>query len=110
LTQFRRSATVSVGLPGGLIGVSLTGFKIVFDITKNLEKTPNTGKVQVYNLSESTRNKLDLALPKNKEPPQKLFINAGYLEGDGEEVLFIGDITEISHIKDIPNIVTTIEA
>lgn len=109
MTQFRRSASVTIGPPSGE-GLLIKDLKIVFEVTRNLEKTPNTVKVQIYNLSRSTRNKIDLALPKDKAPAQKLLLKAGYLDGDGEETLFLGDITSISHISSMPNIVTTIES
>lgn len=109
MTQFNRSASVIVGAFGGT-GIVLKNLRIGFVINKTLEKTPNDCTVEIFNLSENTRNRLDHALPTGKEPAEKIIVNAGYIDEEGESVIFIGDITSITHVENIPEWVTTIKA
>lgn len=102
LPQYRRSASVTIGKVGGQ-GKTLSGLKITFTIVKTEDKDPNTAKIEIYNLSRNTRDLI-------KENGEFIVVNAGYLDGDGEELLFIGNITAISHDLVKPTVITTIDA
>lgn len=102
MTEFNRSASVIVGTPG-TDGIELKGFRIVFDIKKNDDKHPNKADIKIYNLSEFTRNRI-------KDTGKRVFLNAGYTEGTGEELIFSGDVTIISHDISKPEVITTIKA
>lgn len=100
MTQYNRIASVTIGRPGAE-ALLIRGLRIVFDVQKTDAKEPNTAKVKIYNLSEASRNLI-------KKTGELLYLSAGYSSGDGEEILFIGDISDISHSFARPDIETTI--
>jgi len=102
LPQYRRSASINIGRRGGNAKI-LTGLRIVFNVDKTEGKDPNTARIEIYNLSEATRNLID----KND---QFIILNAGYLDGDGEELVFIGNIKSITHTIKKPEVITVITA
>ena len=57
MPSFDRFANVRIGQRGER-GFLLDGFRVVFDITKSNESTPNSGTVSIYNLAESSRDKI----------------------------------------------------
>jgi len=101
LTQFRKSASITIGKRGGL-GKVITGLRIYFEVNKTEDKSPNTAHIEVYNLSKDTRN----VIHENKE---FIILNAGYIDGNGEELLFIGNVLSVDTRFETPNIVTIIE-
>lgn len=114
LTQFERSASITTGEKGGA-GFVLSGLKIVFNVTKTKSKNPNTAKIEIYNLSENTRNKIKASQTekengKSIEKKRFVIINAGYLDGDGEILIFTGNIDSVSHMLKKPEVITTIQA
>ena len=100
---FDRTASVIVSLVGQTTGIQLSGLRIDFDVTKTADTKTNTATVKVYNLSEDTRNQLSTV-----ETPQ-LVLNAGYVQDSGEEVLFVGDVTNIKHERATPDWISTFE-
>jgi hypothetical protein len=102
LTQFNRIASVTVGELGAG-GLRVSDLKITFDIRKDDDKDTNEAIVEIYNLSDKSRKRIE-------EIDALLFLSAGYTDGDGLETLFIGDITNISHSVISPNVVTRITA
>lgn len=101
--QFNRVASVvfdDVDRPG--FGFEISGLRISFDIQKTADKTPNTCKLVIYNLSEATRAKI--------KKDQKIILKAGYSDGAKPKVIFIGNISVYNHAKKHPEIVTTIDA
>ena len=102
MTEFNRSASVIIGTPGA-DGVEIKKFRIVFDISKNDDKKPNKAEIEIYNLSELTRNLI-------KDIGKRVFLSAGYLDGNGEELIFSGDIKIISHTIQKPETITKITA
>lgn len=102
LTQFRRSASVQIEIKLGQI-IIIRDLRITFNVDKYDDKTPNTADIEIYNLSQNTRDKL-------KDLESLLILNAGYLDGDGEELLFTGNITNISHTFPSPDVITKINA
>jgi len=105
--QFNRSASITIGPVAGQ-GINVTRLRINFVVKKTNNKEPNEAEIKVYNLSRASREELDKNL--EAEEGAKVFLNAGYTEGEGEDVVFIGDVTKISHTIDRPDIITTIEA
>jgi len=105
LPQFRRSASLTIGKPNALSAIVIKDLKIVFEIAKTEGKDPNTAKVEVFNLSADTRKKIE-----TEQLGDNLIVYAGYLDGDGEELIFSGDITSVTHKIERPNVITTIMA
>jgi len=102
LTLFNRSASVLITTNTNST-LKITGLRITFDIDKTEGKDPNTGRIEIYNLSEDTRNNI-------RDLGKNVTLFAGYTDGNGEELLFTGDITNISHSISKPEVITTIEA
>lgn len=98
---FNRTVLVKIGTAGSLEGIGIEGLRIVFNVKKSMKG--NTCNVDIYNLSESTRNKIN-------EIDDIIVIEAGYVDEDVEKVIFIGDISRITKERDGPNIITKIEA
>lgn len=104
LQLYNRIASVEIG-PPGQNGRRFAGLRISFNVKKpnpGLKNSANTALVEIYNLSEDSRNQI-------KEVEHVLVLKAGYTEASGEEVVFIGNITTLSHIKNPPNVITRIE-
>lgn len=105
MTQFRRSASLTIGKPNALTAIVIRNLKIVFTIEKTEGKDPNTAKVEIFNLAESTRKKIE-----TEQLGDNLIVYAGYLDGEGEQLIFSGDIKSVTHQIKRPNVITTIMA
>ena len=99
--QFNRTASLAIG-PGSEQGIAFRDFRIVFEVEKTDTTDSNKANISIYNLSEATRNKI--------KKDDVVLLNAGYVEGYGEELLFAGNITRVSHAKDGAEVVTKIAA
>lgn len=102
MTQFNRTASVSIGKEGD-IGIHISGLRIAFEVTKTTDKAANKATITIYNLSAATRNKI-------QNTDEKIFLKAGYVDSGGEEVIFAGDIININHKKAYPGFLTIIKA
>ena len=63
--------------------------RISFDVTKDLSKETNKGKLVIYNLSDDTRKKIEV-------PDTKVEIYAGYKDNGGPVRLFVGSVISSS--------------
>lgn len=107
MTKFIRSARVVIRIhrddfKGYEETITLRGLRVAFSIQKNLAVQTNPGIIRLWNLSTSHRNSL-------KGYGDEVTIYAGYERGNGEQLLYQGDTTAISHSFDLPEIVTTLE-
>lgn len=107
MTKFIRSATVVIRIhkndfSGYEETITLKGLRVAFGIQKNLAVQTNVGIIRLWNLNPSHRNAL-------KGYGDEVTIYAGYERGAGEQLLYRGDTTAISHSFDLPEIVTTLE-
>lgn len=102
MPQFNRSASLFVRTTDN-IGVNITGLRIVANVTKTDDKTPNTASIEIYNMSDNTFNKI-------KKDGDIVILNAGYLDGDGEEVIFIGNIKTTNRSPNKPDSIVTLSA
>ena len=102
MTQYARQASVIIGTPGSG-GLSVTDLRISFTVGKTEGKEPNKATIEIFNMSEKSRNLI-------KEPGELVYLSAGYKEGNGLENLFIGNIISINHKFERPDVVTVIEA
>jgi hypothetical protein len=84
-TLFKRQWRVSVG------DLATEQLRIVFKVTKTLEKEPNTLNLKITNLSEASRGKL-------KGAGVPVIVEAGY-EGS-RAVIFSGDSRTIDHARE----------
>ena len=108
MSKFIRSATVQIRIRKGDFSgyepttITLKGLKISFAIQKNLSWATNTGVIKIWNLSADHRNLI-------KDFGDQVTIYAGYERGNGESLLYIGDTTAVSHIFELPEIITVLE-
>jgi hypothetical protein len=86
-------------------------FRITFDIQKSSTNTPKQSKIEIYNLSQETRDALQKLISSNNDNinnQQIVMLYAGYSFNVGAELLYSGNITNISSKKEPPDVVTTI--
>jgi hypothetical protein len=107
MTSFIRSARVIVRIrrddfQGYEKTLTLTNLRVSFSIQKNLAIQTNPGVIRIWNLSQDHRNLI-------KDFGDEVTIYAGYERGAGEQLLYRGDTTAVSHTFDLPDIVTTLE-
>lgn len=85
-------------------GLNLHDLKIAFSVTKGVSSTQNSARIELYNLSEGTRNALGKEL-------DDVVLEAGYYPptgGNNVGVIFKGQIRDIEHKREGENIVTTL--
>lgn len=99
---YDRIASLLIGTTSAQAAVRIRGLRVVFDVKKTRTKSPNTAKIEVYNLSDETRNKI-------KEEDGFVVLRAGYVQS-GEEDVFRGNIQQVYKKKQPPDSVTVIEA
>ena len=97
---FIRSVEVTIGPKGGE-GVKINGLKIAFEIEKTDKPETNTAKVQIYNLSKETHEKICVA-------GNHCTLKAGYTDETITAILF-GDVVKGTRKKSGPDYCTEIE-
>jgi hypothetical protein len=95
---FRRETSLTVGT------LRFTGLDLRFQVSKSLDREPNTAEIAVFNLSQSSRQQVE------ETEDQRVELRAGYVEDDGSAVIFAGDLRKASSTRDGADIVTVIEA
>lgn len=90
---FKRTCSVSVG------STLVEGLRTTFSLKKTLKKEPNTLDLKIYNLSETTRSKM-------QEKGSAVILSAGYEENKG--VIFSGDSRTIDHVREGADWVTKV--
>lgn len=83
--------------------LEITGLRITFRIAKDLGTTSNTAVIQVYNLSETTKNLL-------REVFNTITLQVGYEDGDGIKLIFKGNISESFTNRRGGDLITTIKS
>lgn len=97
--QWLRKAQVIVGKGGS--GLSVDQLKIVFEINKTIQPTPNTALIKIYNLNPNHENTIH-------NEYDEVILNAGYK--DNVKVIFRGNIKHVFKYRDKVDYVTEIEA
>jgi len=102
MALFNRQISLSIGPEGSEQGIGINGLRVNFKIKKSEKPETNNALIDIYNLSKDTREKLininDLVI-----------LNAGYFDNVGVENIFIGNITNINHIKQGADLITKLE-
>jgi hypothetical protein len=96
---FNRQAQILIGKIGS-VGKLLDGVRVSFDIDMDDNKETNTGKINIYNLSDETIGLLE-------EKDTSIILKIGY---DNEELstLFIGNVVSYEHDFNENDVVTKI--
>lgn len=81
--------------------IMVNDLRIVFDVYIDNRPDPNTAQVQIYNLSEETRNSFEVRR-------DNISIMAGYKELVGQ--IFLGSLARINHVREGADIITRIES
>jgi hypothetical protein len=100
---FNRVAEVCIGQQRTPSVLSLKGLRITFEVKKTKTIMPNTAKIEIYNLSEASRNQI-------KDSQAYVLIRAGYEAANGLEDVYSGTILRVTHQRRPPDVITTIEA
>lgn len=103
MALYNRIAEVIIGNSGFEEALSISKLRIIFDIKKTKTIIPNTAKIQIYNVAESTRNKI-------QDRKSWVLVRAGYSNENGLQDIYKGTIIRSSHEKTRPDVILTIEA
>jgi hypothetical protein len=98
MTQFKRVWRVEIDPPG----IAIERNRVKFDIYRTADSQENKATVDIWNLSADTRAQI-------KDLNTILRISAGYAEADGLVVLGVTQSTRVTHAKEPPDIITSIE-
>jgi hypothetical protein len=96
LNLFNRIAVAEIGNPNTM-GLMISGLRMVFTIKKTITSEANTCNLDVYNLNEESRNKI-------QQLDTVCILKAGY--NDKPVEIFKGYLSEVNHIFEPPNIIT----
>lgn len=97
-----RVVTLQVGTSSSAIEVDQR-LRITFDVKKNLSENPNQAVIKVYNLSESTIERLGT-------PDQAVVLKAGHEGEQSDVVMFVGAVSFVVTYREGADLVTEIEA
>jgi hypothetical protein len=100
--QFGRRAYLEVIPAAGGTALRIEGLRITFRVQKQI-KPPNAAEVVVYNLSGSSRARL-------QEPEQVVRLYAGYDGVVGPKLLYQGDVVGVEHQFPSPESTTKLTA
>ncbi len=108
MTLFGRSARFVVG-PLEVKSEGELGLRITFQVKRSTNLESNSATVQIWNLSENTRNALDDAAARASQAGiiDRITLEAGFT--DDTRALFCGDRAWVSHVREGVNWVTQVE-
>lgn len=87
-------------IPENGISVSVEGLRMSFQCEKTVEETPNTLRLEIYNMNKLNRSLLEA-------DKTRISLEAGYK--DTSSLIFIGNIERVVHEKDGPDIISKLE-
>ena len=99
MRQYLRACRLRIGSVG-MLEKEYLGFRVTFKVEKNLESNPNTAAISIYNLSDTSRARIEM-----KDAICSL--DVGY--GDEFEQIFFGTIAKAFTKKVGPDLITEIE-
>ena len=83
--------------------LEIDSLKMIFQVSKTESSDPNTCRLTIFNMNEDSRNKINVK-------DSKLYLSAGYLQDTGDEIIFIGNLTNLNNIYGESKVTTIIEA
>lgn len=82
--------------------IGVKNLRIKFEVKKSVTSNINTARVDIYNLSQNTRNKI------TSDASSLVKIFAGYSENTGPVEIGQGNISNVIHTIKSPDIITTV--
>lgn len=101
MRNFNRKIGLIIADAGGQ-ALDLSGFRVIFTIEKTAAEEPNTAKIDISNLSDTTSSRLTTG------EMTRIVLQAGY--EDRVAVLFDGNVTVAARTRDGADFTTTLEA
>jgi hypothetical protein len=101
---FDRVAYVDLEGPNLPEILRIQGVRIIFKVEKSSERTTNRAEIDIYNLNSDTRGKIEAG------SEQRISLCAGYVQAGGAQQIFRGDIVQVEHRIETPEVITHIEA
>jgi len=98
---FDRTASLVIGADGGS-GKELAGLRFSFSVEKGATKSPNKCSVKVWNLADTTRQKISVI-------GNVLILKAGYTKDNGAVQIFAGDVTRAATAREGADYITELE-
>lgn len=92
-----------VGPKDSETALSVTDLHVKFSIKKTSKKSPNNASVSIWNLTDNTRSQISTT-------EDIVIVKAGYETDRLPEVIYKGDVTNITTSLQPPDVVTTIES
>lgn len=87
----------------GYIGdLDIANLRVAFSIQKTFSWATNTANVRIFNLSADKRNRL-------RDFGDQLRLFAGYRLEDNAQLIFTGNVTQLNHTFDQPEIITNLQ-
>ncbi len=97
---YNRKWELVIASSGGGPGLKITEARVAFDVEKTSTSEPNKATIQVYNLSQHSRDLID-------EQDVAVVLKAGY--EDLLQTVFVGVIKRGEHRKEPPDVITELE-
>jgi hypothetical protein len=94
--------TVKATFTGDGGGLVVERLRIAFNVSKSLSGTPNTAQISIWNLSQENRLKI-------KKEFDKVRLEAGHVEAGNRGIIFEGNVRDVTHKREGPDIITTAE-
>ena len=111
---FNRIYSLTIGYPERRNEArEITGLRMAFDVTKSEIAGGNSCKITINNLSDETRGWIKEGTNETGTGGMTIILKAGYEEMHGRDnlpILFLGDITTVSHDVTKPEVATDITA
>ncbi|MCK4522421.1 MAG: hypothetical protein KAU20_07650, partial [Nanoarchaeota archaeon] len=101
---FERDVLVRIGVENLTEEIDVRDLRVLFDINKSLDKKKtNTAQIQIYNLKETHRKKIN-------QIDNVIGLEAGYKDENNRALIFKGNITDVSFDATGGDHITTINA
>lgn len=101
MENFGRKIELLIADAGGH-ALDLSGFRVVFKVTKTAAEQPNQAQITIYNLSDETSRRIISGTL------TRIVLSAGYEENCA--IIFDGNIISATHVRNGADFVTTIDA
>lgn len=103
LPLFDRVISVKTGKQGIENVLNVSNLRVIFKIKKTKKTTENGCELEIYNLNENSRNLFSTI-------GNFIHLEAGYYQGEGLALMFLGSIVDYEIVIAPPNVITKVKA